>query len=99
MCLSLDEQKMTRSAYEKWVNLPLDDKEVLRYAFGNAMDRPREVGSYCSHIIRMSGQKVEVHCFRIGYAKFSIATGEDIGPVILDMAIDQDVDLEVAAIE
>jgi hypothetical protein len=71
--LALD---MSTLAKRRWQSFSPDDRAVLGYALRDAIARPYLVGSYQLGFRRRrsTGDIVQVHTFRFGFANFVIET-------------------------
>jgi hypothetical protein len=61
-----------KPAKKRWQKLSFEDRTVIAYAFRDALRNPRCVGDYtfCLYKMRSTGEVVQVHEFRIGFANF-----------------------------
>ena len=66
------ELRILGPAKKRWSTLSLEDRAVIAYALDDAIHNPNWVGDYILelHTIRMTGEMVQVHQFRIGFANF-----------------------------
>jgi hypothetical protein len=82
---------MLPSAERRWRSLSPDDKVVLAYALKDAIARPDRVGFYKLKFLRVrqTGEIIQLHTFRFGYANFVIATTPTT-LIICDFWLDDD---------
>lgn len=77
-------------AKRRWRTLSQDDRFVLAFAFRDAIRRPDRVGDYRLEFYQLStGEIIQFHTFRFGYANFILATNESI-LFICDFWLDED---------
>ncbi len=81
---------MLPSAKRRWRSLSREDRAVLAYALKDAIARPHRVGDYQLDFVRITtGEILQVHRFRFGYANFVIATTET-SLIVCDLWLDDD---------
>jgi hypothetical protein len=66
------ELRILETAKKRWSTLSIEDRTVIAYALQDAIHNPNWVGDYTLrlHAIKITGEVVQVHEFRIGFANF-----------------------------
>jgi len=79
-------EDMTPALARRWNLMTPDAQETLRYAWEDLFAHPEKVAEYgwLSYFHPTRGY-IEIHEFRIGYARFVIATGVRLPVLIVDM--------------
>jgi hypothetical protein len=85
---------MSPLARSRWRAFSPDERVVLAYALKDAIAKPYRVGFYKLEFRRLqsTGEIVQVHRFRFGYANFVIATTSTT-LLVHDLWLDDDVAL------